>query len=101
MSSFKERLKEILNAIEIEDNGGCGDPECCGSPSFNISHQSKEKALSKIIKLVREMVPIENSKSTINRLWRSKNLLSQKIADRMFGSNSCRQEFLKNIGEGE
>lgn len=54
--SFRDRLREILNNLELDDDGACGDPECCGLPSYHISHESKDKALAEILSLVRGIV---------------------------------------------
>ncbi len=62
--SLRERVEEVLLAIELDDDGACGDPECCGSPSYHISEKSVKEAIVKLHPILKESMP----KQKINRV---------------------------------
>ena len=71
MTNPSSKLREILDQIELSDDGGCGDPECCGASSDYISQESLDKAEAAIRALILEGMPKER--------------------DRDYGWNTCRQ----------
>lgn len=93
--SFRDRLREILNNLELDDDGACGDPECCGLPSYHISHESKDKALAEILSLVRGIIPDEEPEPYEGDCdWQLE--LAEKS-----GHDRCRQAILNEIGDGD
>jgi len=89
-------LDEILDLITIEDDGACGDPECCGAPSYSICEESKKKAKAAIITLFKSMVPEEQKYEAD---WGGMDLNDQKDEAAVYGFNKCRDAILSKIEE--
>lgn len=55
--TFRDKFKDILNSLELDDDRACGDPECCGETRYYISHESKAKAITAIFEAFKESLP--------------------------------------------
>ena len=97
--SFRERLREILDNLELDDDGACGDPECCGLPSYHISHSSKDKALTEILSLVEA----ERTTAYQAGVEKSSEIASEYTMNKKVGEYIMwkAQAILNEIGEGD
>ena len=100
--NFRDKLKKIIDSIELSDDSACGDPDCCGAPHYFISDDSTEKAVSEILKTIEGIVP-KSKKIIINHPEiEAKQQSPQAIAGSLIGWNQCRTQFLKSLrGEKE
>lgn len=89
--TLRDKFKDILNSLELDDDRACGDPECCGDPHYYISHESKAKAITAIFEAFKESLPVAKDTS---EPW-----LNDLDYFRANGWNSYREEVLKNLEE--
>ena len=85
--TFTEKLRKILNSLEVDDDGGCGDLDCCGKTFYYVSCESKDKAQKEIKELIKTIVPKE---------FVPRGCIEN---DEAGGFNDCREEILKALEE--